>query len=98
MWKKRKMAAAVFWGLLSFGMFAGGPIDPQDIEDTLRIMNETQVEVVVEKSDPPNDRTGFVTDICAAAGEPRAEADTREQSLGRNAGLMTRFRGWLKRT
>jgi hypothetical protein len=91
------MAAVVFWGLLSFGMFAGGPIDPQDIEDTLRIMNEAKVEVVVEKRGPPNDLTGFVRDIPAAAGEPREATDTGKQSSRRNARLMARLRGWLKR-
>lgn len=41
--------------LLAFGSCAGGPIDPQDIEDTLRVMNETKIEVILEKGDSPPD-------------------------------------------
>ena len=58
--KKRRVAKVVFWCLLAFGTIAGSPIDPQDIEDTLRIMNETKIEVVLEKGDPPPDLPPFV--------------------------------------
>jgi len=56
--KKRTFAKAVFWCLLAFGTLGGSPIDPQDIEDTLRIMNETKIEVVLEKGDSPPDFAG----------------------------------------
>jgi hypothetical protein len=51
--KKRTFASIAFWCLLAFGSIAGGPIDPQDIEDTIRVMNEAKIEVVLEKGDWP---------------------------------------------
>ncbi|HKV49497.1 MAG TPA: hypothetical protein VJN69_15490 [Candidatus Acidoferrales bacterium] len=66
--KKRRFAKVVFWCLLAFGTIAGSPIDPQDIEDTLRIMNETKIEVVLEKGDPPPDLPPLLIDAGSEIG------------------------------
>lgn len=58
--------------LLAFGSCAGGPIDPQDIEDTLRVMNETKIEVILEKGDSPLDLPPLTTEAPFAPARQRA--------------------------
>jgi hypothetical protein len=49
----RKVRAVIFWLLLGLGVGLGAPYDPKQTEDIVRIMNETKVEVVLEKGDGP---------------------------------------------
>ena len=57
--KKRKLRLAIFWGLLGLCIGFGGPYDPRQTEDIIRIMNETKIEVVLEKADPPDGNDEF---------------------------------------
>jgi hypothetical protein len=49
----RKVRVVLFWILLGLATGFGAPYDPKQTEDIVRIMNETKVEVVLEKGDGP---------------------------------------------
>jgi hypothetical protein len=49
----RKVQAVTFWAFLALGVGLGAPYDPRQTEDIVRIMNETKIEVVLEKDDGP---------------------------------------------
>jgi hypothetical protein len=54
---KRKWLRAVFLLMLAASTFAG-PMNPQEIEDLLHVMNETKVEFTVPNEDDKGDGDG----------------------------------------
>ena len=80
---KRKFAKAAFWCLLAFGSIAGVPIDPQDIEDTLRVMNETKIEVILEKGDSPPDLPPLTIEGPSRSGSPTSAIGAAQLSRAR---------------
>lgn len=51
----RKLRMIIFWMFLGLGFGLGGPYDPKQTDDIVRIMNETKIEVVLDKGDGPPD-------------------------------------------
>ncbi len=52
---KRKLRGVIFWALLGLGVGLGAPYDPKKTDDIVRIMNETKIEIVLEKAGSPPD-------------------------------------------
>jgi hypothetical protein len=88
---KKKLRLGIFWLLLGVASSFGARIDPQQIEDLLRIMNRPKVEVVLKKGDsPPPD---YGTDFQATA--PAARADAGNSRRVERMSWMARLRNWL---
>jgi hypothetical protein len=48
-----KLRRVLLWSTLAMGSLFGGPMNPKEIEDLMRIMNQTKIEVTItdEKGD-----------------------------------------------
>jgi hypothetical protein len=57
-----KLRKLLFLMMLGFGTAMGAPIDPKEIEDTLRLMNGPQVELVLPAKDEPKPPPPHLTD------------------------------------
>ena len=51
---KHSLAKVLIFAVLNFGAMVGVPIDPEEIEKLMNVMNQTRIESVVKKDDPPD--------------------------------------------
>jgi hypothetical protein len=86
--KRRRLRVAIFWLMLAGGTILGGPFDPKEIEDILRIMNEANVEVVLEKGDSPPSKY----EIPVYELEPLTDGHVRKN---RGIGWSSWLRRWV---
>ncbi|HTZ75927.1 MAG TPA: hypothetical protein VMB47_18565 [Candidatus Aquilonibacter sp.] len=97
---KRKLLTVIFWGLLGLGV-GSGPYDPKKTEDMARIMNETKIEIVLEKADGPPDSDAMM-EIIEVEGQRTAELQNgrkpkRSRRLDRLKNAAGAFGGWFRR-
>ena len=50
---KKTLAKILLFAFLQVGALAGVPISPEEIEKLMNVMNQTKIEYVVKKDDPP---------------------------------------------
>ena len=89
----RRVRMVIFWAFLALGVGLGAPYDPKKTEDIVRIINETKVEVVLEKGEgPPEDYEIELLKVKAVGDDARALND----QSARRVSWGTRLKKLLK--